>query len=205
MNNPELNFTKTKVAPDFNLIKIKDDYYDFDNLTDKNFKIMSEFGFRPNVPIRKTNLPFIKVDQENIERFYLEDKNYELYWDYFPINNQEFSHLTIQQNFINMAIKIPSILYPEIYDNNVIKVFNSRNIENTYKKIIKDSGHNPDNMVMVYTKRFHVPYKYGEIKFDEGLLNEKKCYYIIPQINIYNNYHMLDDKFICELTGTLMS
>ena len=199
------NLSATKIEDDVNLIKIKDDYFNISTLTDSSYKIMSEFGFRPNVPIRKTNLPFIKVDQEDIENFFYEDKNYELYWDYFPINNKEFSHLSIQQNFINMAIKIPSILYPEVFENNIIKIFNSRNIENTYKKIIKEAGHDLNNIVLVYTKRFHFPDKYGGVKFDESTINEKKCYYVIPQINIYNNYHMLENKFICELTGTIMS
>lgn len=189
-----------------NLTKIKDDYYfNFDNLTNKNVNIINEFGLRPNIPIRKTNLPFIKVDQEDIELFYLEDKNYELYWDYFPINNQEFSNMSIQQNFINMAIKIPSILFPEVYENNIVKIFNSKNLENCYKKIIKKANQNLDNIILVYTKRFYIPNKYSDIKFDESKINKKKCYYIIPQINIYNNYHMLDNKYICELTGTIMS
>ncbi len=201
-----VNLTKNKDESGVNLTKIKDDFYfNFDNLNNQNYKIMQEFGLRPNMPIRKSNLIFIEVEQEDIKSFYFKDKNYSLYWDNFPINNQEFSHLNIQQNFINISVKIPAILHPEIYENNIVKIFNSKNLENCYRKIIQDAGHNLNNMILVYTKRFYLPDKYGGIKFNEETVNNKGYFYIIPHINIYNNYHMLDNKFICELTGTIMS
>jgi len=189
-----------------NLFKMKDDYYvNFDDITDNNLAIIKEFIYRPEMPIRKTNLPFIKVNQEDIDHFYFEYKNYDLFWDYFPVNNPNYSHVKIQQNFINMAVFIPSILYPNIDSNKLVKLFNSRNLENCYKKIMTLAGHNINNLVLVYTKRFYRPDKNGSLKFDQSKIKDNNGYYVIPQINIYINYHTLDGKYICELTGTLMS
>lgn len=193
---------------DFKLSKNKDDFYLkwlYEDLDEEYLEILNKFELRKNASIRKTSLPFIKIEQENTINALNEDKNCELYWDYFPINNQKFPQLSIQQNFMNIAIKVPSIMYPEINDKGIAKIFNSRNLLIPYEKIFEESGQNIDNMFLVFTKKFYLPNNFGANKFSENKMNQNKCYYIIPHINIYNNYYKINNKFICELTGTIIS
>ncbi len=185
-----------------NILKIEDDYYL--NLEDTNqyhLSILKKFSYRPALPLRKMGLPFTKINQEQIEDFFIESNNYDIYWDYFPFSN----NLHVQQNFINMAIFIPSVLQPESYknNNNILKVLNSNNFMDCYKKIIKLAGQDENKLILVSTKRYYVPENYTHKVFD--IEKAKYGYYIVPHINIYADYANLEGKFLCELTGTMIS
>ncbi len=184
------------------LLKIDEDYYfHLDNITEQKLSILKKFSNRPALPIRKTALPFVKIQQENIEEFFKQNNEYDVYWDYFPFSN----NLHVQQNFLNMAVFVPPVIQPQNYknNNNILKVYNSQNLIECYKEIINLAGQNEDKLILVSTKRYYVPELFTEKLFNLDKI--KNGFYIIPHINIYADYVNLEGKFLCELTGTLIS
>jgi hypothetical protein len=184
------------------LLKIDEDYYfNLENITEQKLSILKKFSNRPALPIRKTALSFVKVQQENIEEFFKQNNEYDVYWDYFPFSN----NLHVQQNFLNMAIYVPPVIQPENYknNNNILKVYNSYNLIECYKEIINLSGQNEDKLILVSTKKYYVPELFTKKLFNLDKI--KNGFYIIPHINIYADYCNLEGKFLCELTGTLIS
>ena len=152
-----------------NILKIEDDYYlNLEDVNEYQLSIFKKFLYRPALPLRKMGLFLNKINQEQIEEFFNKNNNnnynYDVYWDYFSFSN----NLHVQQNFINMAIFIPPVLQPESYknNNNILKVFNSNNLKDCYKKIIKLAGQDENKLILVSTKRYYVPDNYTHKVFD---------------------------------------
>ena len=187
-----------------NILKYCDDfYYNLNSYTDEFLDTIKEFSLRPNNPIRKIGIPFFKTDTDNVNRIL--EKEYDimpikLHTDQFNLTNK----ILMKQYFYNVALNIPSINSPKI-DNGLVKIYNSKNLDMVYKKILENIG-NKENLYFVYTKRFYKSSSNNYIKyFDEYLMEKKNCYYIIPQINIYINYNKIENKLICELSGTIIN
>ncbi len=187
------------------IFKFGDDYYENISYNEKNLDIIKQFDFRPNIPLRKTKLFFQKIELENATFFFEENINYTLQWDYFPINSS--SNIYVQQNYFDVAIFIPSIIEPIIdYENNIVKIINSMNFEVIYKNIFEQSGQKMDYLNLIHTKRYYIEKSNkGFPSFNENLIKKNKGYYIIPHINIYENFGNVDGKLLCELTGTIIT
>jgi len=187
-----------------NILKYCDDfYYNLNSYTDEFLDTIKEFSLRPNNPIRKIGIPFFKTDTDNVNRIL--EKEYDimpikLHTDQFNLTNK----ILMKQYFYNVALNIPSINSPKI-DNGLVKIYNSKNLDMGYLAILENIG-NKENLYFVYTKRFYKSSSNNYIKyFDEYLMEKKNCYYIIPQINIYINYNKIENKLICELSGTIIN
>lgn len=186
------------------ILKYHDDfYYNLKSYTDEIINIIKEFNLRPNNPIRKLGISFYKTDNDNIIEI-LENENniipIKLQTEQFNLTNK----ILVKQYFYNIALYIPSINSPKI-DKDIVKIYNSKNLDNIYRKILEIIG-NKENLYLIYTKRFYKSANSNYLKyFDEYLMEKKNCYYIIPQINIYINYNKIENKLICELSGTIIN
>lgn len=190
------------------ILKIEDDYFDISNISyidDYVLVFFRNFDYRPNTSLNLTKPKYFKIeslvlriDQEQIQNLFKKSE--------FDINYNISTDGYIKQFFLNIAIKIPLIIKPCKYSQDKYNIINSINFKDIYDKIFEVSEIDKDKFILVYTKKFYVAENNTMIKkFDYNSIYYYNCFYIIPHINIFYNYEKVDNKYLCELSGTIIN
>jgi hypothetical protein len=191
-----------------NILKINNDYFDISkilNLDDYNIMLFKNFDYRPNMSLDLTNIKYFKFES-NIYRINHEDIIDFIRTTPLQINYNTSADGCIRQIFPNIAIKIPNIFRLEYNTIDRYHILNSINLKEIYDHIFELSEFDKDKYIFVYTKNYYVSKKNTSIKtFDKDTAYFYNYYYIIPHINVFFNYEKVDNKYLCELSGTIIN
>lgn len=191
-----------------NILKIKNDYFDISNISyldDYVFVVLHNFDYRPNMPLNLTNPKFFNFEK-NILKINHEDTNDLFNKNYLELNYDVSTDGFVKQFFFNFAIKLPYMYKPIKYSSDKYLIINSYNFMEIYDKIFELFEIDKNKFVIVYTKKFYTTIKNTMIKkYEENNYYFNSNYFIIPHINIYYNYEKVDNKYLCELSGTIIN
>lgn len=187
-----------------NILKINNDYFDISNISNlDNYLILifKNFVYRSIMPIELTNIKYwnfesklIKINYEDIENL--------IKMDQIQINFDTTYNGNNIQIFSNIAIKIPNIFRHNENLKNKCHILNSINLKEIYEHIFKISKFQKDKYIFVYTKDYYLSKKNMDSDYNKLCLKNYLC--IIPQINIYYDYEKVENKYLCELSGTVI-
>jgi hypothetical protein len=191
-----------------NILKINNDYFDISKisyLNDYYILLFKNFDYRPNIPLDLTSNKYLNFESE------LFRINHENIIDLIRTTPIKINYNTstdgyMRQIFPNIAIKIPIIFNPDHHSLNKFNILNSINFKEIYDYIFEMSEFDKNKYLYVYTKNYYSTKKNTMIKtFDKETSYFYNYFYFIPHINIFYNYEKVDNKYLCELTGTIIN
>ncbi len=186
-----------------NILKIDSDYFDIsniDDINDYNILLLKNFKHRPNMSLKLKDNKLTRINFEEINNIRKIP---------IKINYNSTFNGYMTQIFPSIAIKIPNIFTTNHNSSDKINIFNSINLKEIYEYVFELSNFDKNNYVLCYTKNFNIPEKNTNINIyninKAHYYNYYNYFYVIPQINILYNYEKIENKYLCELSGTIIN